>query len=101
MVSSRSSSFAPVRVSARLGDALRFVRHGRVPHNVVFRSAPPGADLAALGTARDGPILTRDGATYDVVLDGRFMPGRYGYVCAPHEVLGMAGVLTVRPAASP
>ncbi|MFL5576433.1 MAG: plastocyanin/azurin family copper-binding protein [Gemmatimonadaceae bacterium] len=91
-------AFAPVRVSARLGDTVRFVQRGRVPHNVVFRSVPPGADLTALGAARDGPLLQRAGATYDVVLDGRFRPGKYVYVCAPHEVLGMAGVLNVRPA---
>ena len=92
-------TFKPVRVTARLGDTLRYVQRGRAPHNVVFRSAPAGAELSALGDLREGPLLAQVGATYDVPLDARFAPGRWVYVCAPHEVLGMAGTVTVEPAA--
>jgi plastocyanin len=92
-------AFSPVRVTAQPGDTLRFVQRGRAPHNVVFKSGPPDADLAALGAARQGPLLWRVGETHDVVLDERFRPGRWVYVCAPHEVLGMAGIVNVRPAA--
>ena len=91
-------TFKPVRATARLGDTLRFVQRGRAPHNVVFRSAPPGADVATLGAAREGPLLAQAGATYDVALDERFAPGRWVYVCAPHEVLGMAGTVTIAAA---
>jgi plastocyanin len=91
-------TFKPVRVTARLGDTLRYVQRGRAPHNVVFRSAPAGAELSALGDLREGPLLAQVGATYDVPLDARFAPGRWVYVCAPHEVLGMAGTVTVEPA---
>ena len=92
-------AFAPVRATARIGDTLRFVQRGRAPHNVVFKSGPGGADPDALGAARQGPLLARGGDTYDVVLDGRFQPGKWVYVCTPHEVLGMAGIVNVQPAA--
>jgi plastocyanin len=91
-------TFKPVRATARLGDTLRFIQRGRAPHNVVFKSAPPGADVATLADAREGPLLAQVGATYDVALDGRFVPGRWVYVCAPHEVLGMAGTVTIAAA---
>jgi plastocyanin len=89
-------AFDPVRVTARLGDTLRFVQRGRLPHNVAFRSVPEGTEL---GEASVGPYLERQGATYDVVLDKRFVPGKHVYVCTPHEVLGMAGILYLGPAA--
>ena len=88
--------FDPMRLTAHRGDTLRFVQHGRVPHNVEFRSVPEGV---VLGAARVGPFLERVGATYDLVLDERFAPGKYFFVCTPHEVLGMAGILRVEEAA--
>jgi len=89
-------AFDPVRATARLGDTLRFVQRGRLPHNVAFRSVPQGTRL---GEAAVGPLLERQGATYDVVLDSRFQPGKHVYVCTPHEVLGMAGILYVTASA--
>jgi plastocyanin len=88
-------AFEPVRVTARIGDTLRFVQRGRLPHNVAFRSVPEGTEL---GEASVGPYLERSGATYDLALDGRFHPGKHVYVCTPHEVLGMAGILYLAPA---
>jgi len=85
-------AFDPVRVSAQPGDTVRFVQAGGMPHNVEFRSVPMAADL---GELRVGPMLVSVGQTYDVVIDGRFPPGKYVYVCTPHEVLGMAGIIYV------
>jgi plastocyanin len=87
-------AFSPQRVSARLGDTVRFVQRGRLPHNVVFRMLAPGSDSSL---ARPSRYLERPGETLDLVLDARFRPGKHVYVCTPHEVLGMAGVLTVLP----
>ncbi|HET7600104.1 MAG TPA: plastocyanin/azurin family copper-binding protein [Gemmatimonadales bacterium] len=87
-------AFDPQRTAAALGDTVRFVQQGALPHNVMFRSVPSGADL---GAAAEGPLLTARGATYDVVLDRRFVPGKYLFVCVPHETMGMAGLLYVEP----
>jgi len=87
-------AFEPQRTHARLGDTVRFVQKGVLPHNVMFRSVPAGADL---GHAHEGPLITAHGATYDLVLDQRFVAGKYLFVCTPHETLGMAGLLYVEP----
>jgi plastocyanin len=85
-------AYDPPRVTAVQGDTVRFVQAGRLPHNVEFRSVPAGVDL---GDLAKGPFIEKTGATYDVVIDARFQPGRYVYVCTPHEVMGMAGIITV------
>jgi len=85
--------FDPVRVTVQPGDTVRFVQAGRMPHNVEFRSVPATADL---GEARFGPTLVSVGQTYDVIIDRGFPPGKYVYVCTPHEVLGMAGIIYVQ-----
>jgi plastocyanin len=88
-------AFEPQRTRALLGDTVRFVQQGVLPHNVMFRSVPAGAEL---GAAHEGPLITAPGATYDLVLDHRFVAGKYLFVCTPHETLGMAGLLYVDPA---
>jgi plastocyanin len=85
-------AFEPIRVTVHSGDTVRFVQAGRMMHNVEFRSIPPSASL---GSALRGPDLVAPGETYDVVIDDRFPPGKYVYVCVPHEVLGMAGIIYV------
>jgi plastocyanin len=84
--------FDPVRVTVRRGDTLRFTQTGGMPHNVEFRSVPDGTEL---GGQRVGPYLESRGQTYDLVIDARFAPGKHVYVCTPHEVLGMAGIVYV------
>ena len=84
--------FEPANVAVQHGDTLRFVEDAGVMHNVRFKSHPGGARLGAAAT---GPYLTAKGQTYDLVIDARFTDGRYEFVCDPHELLGMHGVLTV------
>lgn len=85
-------AFEPQRTFAAPGDTLRFVQQGALPHNVQFRSAPAGAGLEA---GIESPMMTDRGSTFDVVLDARFVPGKYHFVCVPHEAIGMAGLLYV------
>jgi plastocyanin len=90
-------AFDPMRTHAAPGDTIRFVQKGALPHNVLFRSAPAGAKVDGL----ESPMLTTSGATWDLVLDAsRFVPGKYHFVCVPHETLGMAGLLYVEPRAA-
>lgn len=85
-------AFDPTRVTVHRGDTVRFVQAGNLPHNVEFKSVPPHTDL---GAVRVGPNLEAQGETYSIVIDQRFAVGKHVYVCTPHEVLGMAGVIYV------
>lgn len=84
--------FSRTRITVNPGDTLRFVQTGSNPHNVEFKKTPSGARL---GTAMMGPFLLAKGQTYDLVIDKRFAPGVYEFVCTPHEMLGMKGTLIV------
>lgn len=86
-------AFEPANVAVQSGDTLRFLEAAGVVHNVRFKSHPNGARL---GSATTGPYLTTTGQTYDLVIDGRFAAGKYEFVCDPHEMMGMKGVLTVQ-----
>lgn len=88
-------AFEPANVTAQRGDTLRFVEDAGVMHNVHFKTHPDGARL---GSAAAGPYLTDKGQAYNLVIDGRFTDGRYEFVCDPHELLGMHGVLTIESA---
>lgn len=90
-------AFEPMRTYAVSGDTVRFMQKGALPHNVLFRSGPPGARVDSLGS----PMLSEAGASWDVVLDSRFVPGKYHFVCVPHETMGMAGLLYVEVSAAP
>jgi plastocyanin len=85
-------TFEPSSVNAVRGDTVRFIDEEAVPHDVHFTSHPGGTKL---GSITVGPYLTNKGQTYDVVIDDRFAAGKYNFVCDPHELLGMHGVLTV------
>lgn len=85
-------AFDPTRVTVHRGDTVRFVQAGNLPHNVEFKSVPEQTDL---GTLRIGPSLQAQGETYTIVIDQRFAVGKHVYVCTPHEVLGMAGIIYV------
>lgn len=85
-------AFEPSAIKAHIGDTVRFVQSDIVPHNVQFKSTPRGAKL---GVAVMGPFLLVKGDTYDLVIDDRFVPGTYAFVCTPHEMMGMKGSLEV------
>ena len=91
-VSPTEYRFEPADIKVRPGDTVRFIQSGSMPHNVEFRDAPEGTDL---GGARMEPYMTQAGETYDVAIDGRFVPGSHAYVCTPHETMGMKGTITV------
>lgn len=84
--------FEPGVISARRGDTLRFVQSGATMHNVHFISVPKGAKL---GSAATSDYLTAKGQAFTVVLDSRFVDGRYEIVCDPHQAVGMHAILNV------
>jgi len=91
-VSDTEFKFEPAELTVNPGDVVQFVATSVTPHNVDFRSLPEGVDL---GDQSVGPYLMEDGAIYEITIDDRFVAGDYGYVCTPHEFMGMTGTFTV------
>lgn len=87
-------AFEPALIVAQRGDTVRFIQASTAPHNVHFKTTPKGAKL---GTATSGPYLIAPNATYDVIVDARFVDGTYGLICDPHESVGMRATMTVGP----
>jgi plastocyanin len=95
------NQFTPPETHASPGDTIRFVNRNGGPHNVQFvRDSLSPAALAALDAAMPGekiatlssPLLLDD-ETYTIVIP-RLEPGRYPFVCLPHQA-NMRGVLIV------
>lgn len=89
---SKPYAFEPSTIDAQPGDTLRFVDGSNMMHNVHFTSTPRGAHL---GSAAMGPYLTATGQSYTIVIDSRFVDGKYELVCDPHQTLGMQATLVV------
>jgi plastocyanin len=85
-------AFEPSVVQVQRGDTVRFAEAANTVHNVRFVKQPPGAKL---GAAAVGPFLSKVGDTYSLVIDSRFADGKYEYVCDPHQMLGMKGIVVV------
>lgn len=106
-------AFVPDRIHVSPGDTIRFVHaEGTVPHNVEFTFVPaatrfadaPKSPFAQTGsravarpvTLRRGPVLTRPGQVYELVVTDDFAMGTHHFVCANHERAGMKGALVVQ-----
>ncbi|HEY2165210.1 MAG TPA: plastocyanin/azurin family copper-binding protein [Gemmatimonadaceae bacterium] len=84
--------FEPSIFTAEPGDTIKFVQAASVLHNVHFKMTPKGARL---GSAAVSQYLTSKGQSTSLVIDSRFVEGRYEIVCDPHEMIGMHAFLTV------
>ncbi len=84
--------FDPAALTVSPGDTLRFVQASDLPHDVDLQKAPRGAHI---GHGELVPLLISKGQTFDLVIDQRFVPGVYHFVCEPHAALGMIFTLTV------
>jgi plastocyanin len=84
--------FEPANFTAAPGDTIKFVQAASVLHNVHFKTAPKGARL---GSAAVSQYLTSKGQSTSLVIDSRFVEGKYEIVCDPHETIGMHAFLTV------
>lgn len=84
--------FEPSTFTAEPGDTIKFVQGASVMHNVHFKTTPKGAKL---GSAAVSQYLTSKGQSTSVVIDSRFVEGKYEIVCDPHEMIGMHAFLTV------
>ena len=84
--------FEPSTFTAQPGDTIKFVQAASVLHNVHFKNTPKGARL---GSAAVSQYLTMKGQSISLVIDSRFVDGKYEIVCDPHETIGMHAFLTV------
>jgi plastocyanin len=84
--------FEPSIFTAEPGDTIKFVQAASVLHNVHFKTTPRGARL---GSAVVSQYLTSKGQSTSLVIDSRFVEGKYEIVCDPHETIGMHAFLTV------
>lgn len=87
-------AFEPAEITVAPGTIVRFELTGSIPHNVEFKDVPKGTSL---GDAQFGPFLITTGQVYEITIDERFAPGKHKYVCTPHEMMGMTGVINVEP----
>lgn len=91
-VSATEYRFEPSTITVNQGDVVKFIQTTTMMHNVDFRTMPAGVDLGANKTSE---YLMTPGQTYEVKIDKRFAKGTYGYVCTPHELMGMKGTIIV------
>ena len=86
-------AFEPAEIVVRPGDRVVWTQTGVMPHNVAFTSVPADRALAELPQS---PFLTTRGQQYEIVIDDRFIPGVYEYICTPHATMGMTATIEVR-----
>jgi plastocyanin len=85
-------AFEPATFTAEPGDTIKFVQAAAVMHNVHIKTAPKGARLGSVAVSQ---YLTSKGQSTSLVIDSRFVDGKYEIVCDPHETIGMHAFLTV------
>ena len=98
------NEFLPVDFETSVGETVVWGNNGSRGHTVTaYESIPDGAEYFASGgfddiaTARQawharGGGNIPPGETYEHTFE---IPGRYNYVCIPHEPVGMVGVILV------
>ncbi|HEX2168242.1 MAG TPA: plastocyanin/azurin family copper-binding protein [Longimicrobiales bacterium] len=89
--------FAPDTVTIQAGSAVRWTNTSVLPHTVT--ADPSRAAQAENVQLPDGakPFDSGDMATGDVFVHTFTVPGTYRYVCIPHELAAMVGVVIVKP----
>lgn len=101
--------YVPDKITAKVGDAVKFINVSGFPHNISFKPEQIADDVEATlaqnmpanayGMAKMGPtigpLLTQANQTYTVSLAG-MKAGEYPFVCTPHEAMGMKGTLTIQ-----
>lgn len=101
--------YVPDKITAKEGDAIKFINVSGFPHNISFKPDQIPDDVEATlaqnmpanayGMAKMGPtvgpLLTQANQTYTISLAG-MKAGEYPFVCTPHEAMGMKGTITIQ-----
>jgi plastocyanin len=94
--------FAPVTVTVKRGDRIRWTMVSGPPHNVAFwpdsipagAAGPLGANMPKTIGPLSGPLMMAPNETYEISFAG-VPAGTYRYYCTPHLAMGMVGVVRV------
>ena len=81
--------FEPSEIEAKQGDRIKLVLVSGV-HNMAW---PPAKNPAGVQLPDTTDMLQLPGQTIEIPIT--MPPGRYNFVCVPHEALGMVGTLEV------
>ncbi len=81
--------FEPDQIEAHQGDVIRLVLVSGV-HNMAW---PPAKNPSGVELPDTTEMLQLPGQTVDIPIT--MPPGKYHFVCVPHEALGMVGDLEV------
>ena len=82
--------FDPETVTIKSGDTVSWVNVDGIPHDVVFKTVPEGADAEALSHKKLWSTIGESAnSTFTV-------PGEYDYYCSPHLGAGMIGKIIVQ-----
>jgi plastocyanin len=95
--------FDPVNITAKSGDAIKFIMVSGGPHNVAFQTIADPAVKAQMDAnmpgqhmgEASGPMVMQPNETYTISL-GKIPAGKYDYVCIPHLAMNMKGSITVQ-----
>jgi plastocyanin len=97
--------FEPANITAKAGDAIKFVTVSMGPHNVAFDPAKVAADIKAqldanFGNDKMGELASglkmNPGESFTLSL-GALKPGKYEFTCTPHLAMNMKGTITIEP----
>nr|P84338.1 RecName: Full=Plastocyanin [Ginkgo biloba] len=86
-------AFIPNELQVNAGEQIVFKNNAGFPHNVIFDedAVPAGVDVSSISMSEED-LLNAPGETYVVKLDKK---GTYRFFCAPHQGIGMSGIVTV------
>lgn len=94
--------FEPANITAKAGDAIKFVMVSGAPHNVAFDPAtiPAGTKdqlWANMPNSVDGSSQMFLNANEDWTLSlGNLPAGKYPFHCTPHLAMNMRGEITIQ-----
>ena len=95
--------FEPADLTVKAGDAVKFVMVSGGPHNVAFNEgevAAAGKDQLAANIPNAAAPLTSQmvmNPNEEITVSfAGVAAGKYGYVCTPHQAMGMKGAITVQ-----
>lgn len=89
--------FAPDTVTIEAGSAVRWTNTSVLPHTVTADPAKAADAGNVQLPAGARPFDSGDMATGDAFVHTFTVPGTYRYVCIPHELAAMVGVVIVKP----